>query len=103
MSTPVSARPTWYSRSGPGARRRTPAPRAACPPETRGPSTEAHRERSRRVPPPAPPELPRGLAGDPGEGPAGRAPHAPVGAGDGALRRHDVRDLPLRPGPRVAQ
>ena len=34
------------------------------------------------------------------QGPAARAAHARVGAGDADVQRHDLRALPLRPGPR---
>ena len=39
------------------------------------------------------------LRGDPRQGPALRAAHPAVAAGDGALRRHHLRHLPLRPRP----
>ena len=39
------------------------------------------------------------LRGDPRQGPAGRAAHPAVAAGDGALRGHRLRHLPLRPRP----
>ena len=39
------------------------------------------------------------LRGDPRQGPARRAAHPAVAAGDGALRRHHLRHLPLRPRP----
>ena len=62
---------------------------------TRGRSTEARRDST--------PEHPRRAPGDPGEGPACRAPDAPVGARDGPVRRHDLRPLPVRPRPQVAE
>ena len=37
------------------------------------------------------------LPGNPRQGPAGRAAHARVGAGDGTVRDHHLRHLPLRP------
>ena len=40
---------------------------------------------------------------DPPQGPAHRAAHAPVGAGDGAVQRHRVRAVPLRARPRPAR
>ena len=61
----------------------------------RGRSTEARRDST--------PEHPRRAPGDPGEGSACRAPDAAVGARDGAVRRHDLRALPLRPRPQVAE
>ncbi len=45
---------------------------------------------------------PHRLRGDPRQGPARRAAHPAVAAGDGDLRRHHLRDLPLRPRPHPA-
>ena len=41
--------------------------------------------------------------GDPRQGPADRAAHAAVGAGDGAVRGDDLRPLPLRPRPHALE